>query len=81
MAVGVPCVSFACVGPLEVIKHGGNGLLVEEGNIEELANSIRYMISSKERLIECGEKARDNVERYSIVNIGKKWNNLINEIS
>lgn len=81
MAVGIPCVSFACIGPSEVIKHGEDGLLVEEGNIEELASSIRFMISSKERLIEYGDNARDNVERYSITNIGKKWDNLLNEIS
>ncbi|MDG2654083.1 glycosyltransferase, partial [Vibrio parahaemolyticus] len=36
MSVGVPCVSFACTGPVEIIKNKEDGLIVEEGNIDEL---------------------------------------------
>lgn len=48
MSVGVPCVSFPCTGPVEIIKNKEGGLLVEEGNIDELANSLMTLIGSEE---------------------------------
>ncbi len=79
MAVGVPCVSFACTGPVEIIKNKEDGLLVEEGNIDELANSLMTLIGSEELRKEYGHKAKKNVERYTFNVVDDKWENILEE--
>lgn len=81
MACGVPPVSFACpCGPKEIIKDGEDGLLVENGNIEQLAEKICYLIENEDVRKEMGRKARINVERFKIENIAKQWDNLFQEL-
>ncbi|MGB9672587.1 MAG: glycosyltransferase family 4 protein [Anaerolineales bacterium] len=46
-ACGCPVISFDCdFGPSELIQNGINGILVKEGDIEELTNSIRLLIQN-----------------------------------
>ena len=47
MAYGVPCVSFDCpFGPSDIISHNKNGMLVENGHIETLSESIIKLIEN-----------------------------------
>ena len=81
MACGVPPVSFACpCGPKDIIKDGEDGLLVENGNIEQLAEKICYLIENEDVRKEMGRKARINVERFKIENIVKQWDDLFKEL-
>lgn len=74
MACGIPCVSFDCpYGPSDIIKDKEDGLLVENGNITELAEKICFMIGHENRRLEMGKKARDNVKRYLPENIMQQW--------
>ncbi|MBJ8051835.1 glycosyltransferase family 4 protein [Bacillus cereus] len=79
MSVGVPCVGFACTGPREVITHKEDGILVEEGNVEELANSLMMLIESEELRKEYGRNAKKNVERYTFNVVGDKWENVLED--
>ncbi|MED1409531.1 glycosyltransferase family 4 protein [Bacillus paramycoides] len=79
MSVGVPCVGFACTGPREVITHKEDGILVEEGNVEELANSLMMLIESEELRKEYGRNAKKNVERYTFNVVGGKWENILED--
>ncbi|EOW9528951.1 glycosyltransferase family 4 protein [Bacillus cytotoxicus] len=79
MSVGVPCVGFACTGPREVIKHQEDGILVEEGNVDELANSIMTLIESEELRKQYGRMARKNVEKYTFKVVGGKWDRILEE--
>ncbi|WP_255302425.1 glycosyltransferase family 4 protein [Bacillus pseudomycoides] len=79
MSVGVPCVGFACTGPREVITHKEDGILVEEGNVEELANSLMMLIESEELRKEYGRNAKKNVERYTFNVVGDKWENILED--
>ncbi|MED0960122.1 glycosyltransferase family 4 protein [Bacillus paramycoides] len=79
MSVGVPCVGFACTGPREVITHKEDGILVEEGNVEELANSLMMLIESEELRKEYGRNAKKNVERYTFNIVGGKWENILED--
>ncbi|MBY7124805.1 MULTISPECIES: glycosyltransferase family 4 protein [Bacillus] len=79
MSVGVPCVGFACTGPREVIAHKEDGILVEEGNVEELANSLMMLIESEELRKEYGRMARKNVEKYTFNVVGGKWDRILEE--
>ena len=55
---GLPCISFDCPhGPSEIIKHGDDGLLIENGNIKKLANAIIYLIEHEDIRINMGKRA------------------------
>ncbi|MDM5190892.1 glycosyltransferase family 4 protein [Bacillus sp. DX4.1] len=79
MSVGVPCVGFACTGPREVITHKEDGILVEEGNVDELANSLMTLIESEELRKEYGRNAKKNVEKYTFNVVGGKWDHILEE--
>lgn len=80
MAVGVPCVSFKCAGPSEIIRDEEDGILVEEENVEELSNAIIKLIDNETLRKKYGQKAKQNVERFSVNNIGEKWKILIQDL-
>ena len=80
MACGVPPVSFACpCGPKDIISEGKDGLLVENGNIEQLAEKICFLIEHPEMRKEMGKQARINSERFRLENIMQQWNQLFNQ--
>ncbi len=82
MACGLPPISFACpCGPKDIIKDGIDGLLVENGNIQELADKICYLIEHEDVRKEMGKQARINVERFKIENIGLKWKTLFDKLT
>lgn len=81
MACGVPCISFDCPhGPSYIIKDGEDGILVENGNVEKLADAISSLIVDEEKRTEMGKAAKRNVVRYSQENIMQQWENLFNKL-
>lgn len=81
MACGVPPVAFSCpCGPRDIIKDKEDGFLVENGNIEKLAEKITCLITHKELRIQMGKQARLNARRFLIENIGKQWEKLFEEL-
>ncbi|SCM59549.1 glycosyltransferase family 4 protein [Petrimonas mucosa] len=81
MACGVPPVSFACpTGPRDIITDGIDGLLVENGNIQMLADKITYLIENEELRKQMGGNARVNVRRFSKEVIMTKWDDLFNKL-
>ena len=73
MACGCPVVSYALSGPCEIIENGVNGILVENQNINKLAESVVSLYGNKERLREIGQNALQTVEKYSLKNIADQW--------
>jgi len=75
---GLPIVGFDCPeGPAEIIHHNEDGLLVKNGNIEELSRAILCLIQNQEKRIQFGKKALLNVQKYKPGNIFKLWDDLI----
>lgn len=82
MRCGVPAVSFACpCGPSDIITHEKDGFLVENGNVEQLAERICYLIEHPDERKEMGRNAIENAKNYSLDEIGKRWINLFNEVT
>lgn len=82
MRCGVPAVSFACpCGPSDIITHEKDGFLVENGNVEQLAEHICYLIEHPDERKEMGRNAIEKAENYSLDEIGKRWINLFNEVT
>ena len=77
MSCGVPPVSFACPsGPRDIITHGVDGLLVENGNIEVLAQNICFLIENEDKRKEMGKNALESVKRFSKKIIMSQWKEL-----
>lgn len=77
MACGVPPVAFACpCGPRDIIIDKKDGLLVENGNIRQLAEKIDYLIEHESIRAAMGKQAREDVKRFLPENIMRKWKNL-----
>ena len=82
MACGVPVVSFDCPwGPGSIIKNGEDGLLVDNGNVEELANRILSLINNPNERMMMSRNSIRNVQRYRIEHIAQKWRQLFDELS
>lgn len=82
MSCGVPAVSFACpCGPKDIITDGKDGFLVENGNTQQLAERICYLIEHAEERKEMGEHAVETAKRYSINEIGKQWVSLFGSLA
>ncbi len=59
MASGCACVAFDFIaGPKDLIEHGVNGLIVEDGNIIELAKVMQILIDSPEKRTTLGLNAQ-----------------------
>ena len=82
MACGVPCISFDCPhGPSYIIKDGEDGILVENGNVEQLAEAISTLITDTDKRFAMGKAAKQNVLRYSQENIMKQWESLFYKLT
>lgn len=81
MTCGLPCISFDCPsGPAEIIRQNEDGILVENGNIKQLTESICYMIEHENERKEMGKRAVENVQRFSEIRIMNKWEQLFNSL-
>lgn len=79
MASGLVVIASNHIGPSEIIKNGVNGFLVEEKNSLEIAKIIDALFSDRVLLKQISKHALISSELYSIENISKQWESLINE--
>jgi len=81
MACGVPCVAFNCpVGPSDIISNTIDGVLVEDGNIEDLVKSILLLIEDTALRLEMGAKAKKSSEAYNLDAIMQQWDTLFKSL-
>jgi len=77
---GLPLVSFDCpYGPSEIIRNNIDGILVENGNINKLAEAILKLIENPELKKEYGNESLKDIEKYSPEIIFYHWDNLFKE--
>ncbi len=73
-SAGLPCIAFDCeTGPRHIIRHDENGLLVEKENTLRMADAISSLIKDEEKRRKMGEKAWENISRFSPENIYALW--------
>lgn len=74
MSCGVPCISMDCpYGPREIIKNGFNGLLAKDGDVEDLASKMEWLITHDVERRKMGINARNFAETRSLAVIMKEW--------
>lgn len=71
---GLPIISYDCpLGPSDVIQDHKNGLLVENQNIEALADAILQLASSPNMLMQFSQNSLVNAKKYQPEQILKVW--------
>lgn len=81
MAVGLPSVAFTCpCGPKDIIKNGEDGILCENGNIQQLSQCICKLIDNEDLRKDMGQKAANNIRRYTVDNVMEQWVQLFNDL-
>lgn len=74
MACGAVCIATDCpTGPSEIITNGANGFLVNNNEIKDLANTIRYCLLSETRMSEIKKNALEFVQQFQTEDICKQY--------
>lgn len=78
MALGMPVISTKCSpgGAEFVINHNENGLLVDCGDIKNLAESICILINDNMLSTQLGRNARESMRSFSEDSIINLWMNI-----
>ena len=77
MACGLPVVSFDCPwGPRSIIANGDDGLLVENGNVDALADSLTRLIDDADLRQRVAARGVKNVQRFRVDYIAECWKEL-----
>ncbi len=76
MAAGRCVIASNAGGPTEIIADGVNGVLVEPGNVDALADAIAELIADPERRAELGAAAVVRAADFSVERIGRRVERL-----
>ena len=80
MASGLPVVASRSGGIPYLVHDGENGLLVEPGNVEELAGAIRKMINMEDlRNVVCAN-GMERIQNFTYTSVGKKYIKLLENL-
>ena len=81
MSCGLPCVAYNCpYGPKNIIKNGINGWLIEDGNIQQMADNISLLIENREMREKMGKNAFLTSQKYNPNHIMQKWESLFQSL-
>lgn len=74
MSYSLPVISFDCdTGPRDIIKHGENGELVKQGDVEQLAVTIEKYMEDKSLRSKYASKAIDVRDDFSLEKVSNEW--------
>lgn len=78
MACGLPVVSFDCPwGPRSILNDGKDGLLVENGNCEAMADSLSRLMNDAPLRLSMSQLGQQNVQRFNIEQIALRWKDIL----
>jgi glycosyltransferase involved in cell wall biosynthesis len=81
MSCGIPVASFEGDGPSSIITEGYDGYVVKNRSVEQMADTICFLIENKSLRKQIGHNAVVTSQRYSIAEIMPKWKSFYAEIS
>ena len=77
MSLGVPAVSFDCPrGPGEIIDHGRNGLLVEDGDLVGFTEALAALVEDPALRHRLGAQALQDAAAYDPAHVLGRWEDL-----
>jgi phosphatidylinositol alpha 1,6-mannosyltransferase len=72
LASGVPVVTPAAGGPMDLVRHGDNGWLFPDDNPALLRGAVAELVADDTRRLVMGQRARASVERRSWDELGEE---------
>ncbi|MCC9154150.1 glycosyltransferase family 4 protein [Streptomyces parvulus] len=80
MRCGLPVVATDCpVGPREILRHGEDGFLVPNGEVEGIALGLRRLMADEILRRDMGEAALRNAARYDPAAVADRYLNLFED--
>ncbi|MGU5758135.1 glycosyltransferase family 4 protein [Aeromonas caviae] len=81
LSFGMPIVSFDIdCGPSDIIEHGVNGYLIDDGDLESFADNLIHLMKSPEMISKMSKASLTKRKSYGEDAILKKWKSVINDI-
>jgi glycosyltransferase involved in cell wall biosynthesis len=80
MALGLPCVVNEVGGTREMIDDGRNGYLLDTGDVQGLAESIRRLATDEALRNTFSKKAREKVKLFSNDEMAQKTSALYQQL-
>lgn len=81
LACRLPVVSFDCpTGPREILEATSGGILVPNGDVEQLSKAMLSLASNPKQRKELGQKGKKVLDLYSIEEIMKQWDVIFSSI-
>lgn len=79
MAIGMPVISTNCSpgGAAFLIENYKNGILVDCGDTEAIANSINYLVENRDKAKLMGQRARISMKKYDPQQIIALWSAIL----
>ncbi|MDV7785568.1 glycosyltransferase [Enterococcus gallinarum] len=78
MSYGLPIISFEQIGAREILNEGEYGILIENGNVEKLSNSLHQLIENFELREKYSKQSLKRVHCFNIENIINSWYSVLN---
>lgn len=74
MSVPLPCISSDCIaGPSDIIRNGGNGILVKPGDIDDLARAMNLLVENENLRKELAAEAYLIRDTHSFDKIARQY--------
>ena len=77
MECGLPIIAYRNSGPKEIIRDGIDGILVENENINKLAEAMNELINNEEKRLNMSKNSILRAKEFSKEDVAIKWNDLI----
>ncbi len=82
LSSGCPPVSYDVkYGPSELISHGVNGILVEDGDMDTMAQQVTRLLTDHGLRDELGRAALASVDRFRSDVVAGRWSALFNSLA
>lgn len=82
MSQGMACISFDCItGPSDIIEHNVNGILIEDQNLDAMAEELEKLINNPDKRKELANQGINSLGRFKIEAIYERYLKIFESIT